>query len=234
MHRIDADAHINNTFSEGSPTTGMPGTKISASWLNAVQEEIANAIEAAGLALNKASNEQLVAAFAAFVATHNGVPNPHSATSAPTANRLVLRDDSGRAQFADPSAAQDADTKAARDAAISAAIAAAVASLASQSYVAGLAGRIVAAARPSGSGAPALGGESFGFSSIARIGGEAAGGYQLTPSSVPRNPIVLASAATASRIEAQFSGGVVLVRIRDSAGVQIDNAWFNVAIVQGA
>jgi hypothetical protein len=130
----------------------------------------------------------------------------------------------------DPSAAQDADTKAARDAAISAAVAA----LASQSYVTGLPGRIVAAARPSGSGTVALNGEAFGFSSIARIGGEAAGGYQLTPSSVPRNPIVLASTEYVGTISAQFSGGVVLVRIRDASGAQINHAWFNVAIVQGA
>jgi hypothetical protein len=54
----------------------------------------------------------------AAIATHDGVTSPHSATSAATASRLVVRDAAGRAQFADPAAAQDADTKAARDAAI--------------------------------------------------------------------------------------------------------------------
>lgn len=52
------------------------------------------------------------------ISTHNGVTNPHSATSAATASRLVLRDAAGRAQVADPSAAADIDTKGARDAAI--------------------------------------------------------------------------------------------------------------------
>jgi hypothetical protein len=45
------------------------------------------------------------------VSTHNAVTNPHSATSAATASRLVLRDAAGRAQFADPSADADAATK---------------------------------------------------------------------------------------------------------------------------
>lgn len=43
--------------------------------------------------------------------THAGLTSPHSATSANTASRLVVRDSAGRAQFADPSAAQDASTK---------------------------------------------------------------------------------------------------------------------------
>ena len=59
MHRIDSDAHVNNAFSEGDPAQGRPGTKIGATWLNAVQEEIINAIQFMGLALNKADNGQL-------------------------------------------------------------------------------------------------------------------------------------------------------------------------------
>lgn len=45
------------------------------------------------------------------VTNHNAVTSPHSATSDASASRLVLRDASGRAQFADPSVAQDAANK---------------------------------------------------------------------------------------------------------------------------
>jgi hypothetical protein len=38
----------------------------------------------------------------ADIATHNAVTNPHSATSAATADRIVLRDASGRSAFASP------------------------------------------------------------------------------------------------------------------------------------
>jgi hypothetical protein len=59
MHRIDAADHADNLFSEGNPATGTPGTKVSAEWLNAVQEELCNALAAAGVAPNKGSNSQL-------------------------------------------------------------------------------------------------------------------------------------------------------------------------------
>lgn len=51
------------------------------------------------------------ASTAAAVSAHDAVTSPHSATSAATASRLVVRDSAGRAQFSDPSAAQDAATK---------------------------------------------------------------------------------------------------------------------------
>lgn len=62
MHRIDADAHVANQFSDGDPGTGQPGTRVDAAWANAVQEEIAGLIEACGIALVKGTNTQLVAA----------------------------------------------------------------------------------------------------------------------------------------------------------------------------
>jgi hypothetical protein len=62
MHRIDAADHDGNLFSEGNPATGTPGTKVSAAWLNAVQEELCNAIGLAGIVLNKAVSTQLRAA----------------------------------------------------------------------------------------------------------------------------------------------------------------------------
>lgn len=64
MHRIDADAHVSNQFSDGDAGIGQPGTKMDAAWANAVQEEIANAITDAGIALVKGTNTQLAAAIA--------------------------------------------------------------------------------------------------------------------------------------------------------------------------
>lgn len=94
MHRIDADANVANHFSDGNPATGTPGTKIDTAWLNAIQEELANLIEGAGITLVKGTNTQLLSA----------------AVASATANRIVRRDASGRAQFATPAAAADAAT----------------------------------------------------------------------------------------------------------------------------
>jgi hypothetical protein len=59
MHRIDEDGHVNNHFAEGDPALGQQATRVGAPWLNAVQEEIANAIEGTGATLNKENNGQL-------------------------------------------------------------------------------------------------------------------------------------------------------------------------------
>jgi hypothetical protein len=95
MFRIDSDAHVNNLFGPGDPQTGTKGTKVSADWLNAVQEEVCNLLEGMGVTLEKANRGQLLAACVA----------------AATADKIVRRDAAGRAQFADPSAAADAATK---------------------------------------------------------------------------------------------------------------------------
>ncbi len=59
MHRIDQSGHVNNRFVSGNPETGQLPTRIGADWPNAIQEEIATVIEAAGMALDKADNAQL-------------------------------------------------------------------------------------------------------------------------------------------------------------------------------
>lgn len=60
MHRIDGPgATVDGLFTEGDPTSGMPATTVTGNWLNAVQEEIANAVEEAGLVLDKPDNTQL-------------------------------------------------------------------------------------------------------------------------------------------------------------------------------
>lgn len=63
MFRIDSPgAGPGNTFTEGDPQTATPATVVSADWLQAVQDELANAIEAAGLTLVKADSTQLTQA----------------------------------------------------------------------------------------------------------------------------------------------------------------------------
>lgn len=63
MHRIDGPgATPDNRFTEGDPVTAVPATEVTADWLNAVQEEIVNVIQAAGIALDKQQNDQLLAA----------------------------------------------------------------------------------------------------------------------------------------------------------------------------
>lgn len=57
MHRTDGLNHVANQFSDGVPPT--PGTQVEQAWLNAVQEEIANAVEGAGITLVKGTWDQL-------------------------------------------------------------------------------------------------------------------------------------------------------------------------------
>jgi len=52
MKRTNADGNVANLFSDGDPGTGAPATIVDETWLNAVQEEIAKAIEGAGLTLD--------------------------------------------------------------------------------------------------------------------------------------------------------------------------------------
>jgi hypothetical protein len=101
-HRTDGANNVANMFDDGG--AGVPGTTVEEAWLNMVQEELCNLIEACGITLVKGTNTQLLAA----------------AVAAAAANKIVRRDAAGRAAFADPSAAGDADTKGARDAAIAA------------------------------------------------------------------------------------------------------------------
>jgi hypothetical protein len=83
MHRIDSNGAavalptpgaVGSTvgyFTEGNPATAVPATVVSADWLNAVQEEIVNAITAAGLSPSKTSRVQLTAAIRALAAGHS-------------------------------------------------------------------------------------------------------------------------------------------------------------------
>lgn len=60
MFKIDSDgATASNTFTEGNAGTGVQATRVSADWLNAIQAELVNAVESAGLTLDKTDSHQL-------------------------------------------------------------------------------------------------------------------------------------------------------------------------------
>lgn len=70
MKRTDsAGSTIDNKYTNGDPNLAIPATVVDASWLNAVQEEIALLIEAAGLTLNPADDTQLQQALAILLGT---------------------------------------------------------------------------------------------------------------------------------------------------------------------
>lgn len=60
MHRIDSDGSVNGLFSEGNPSLGVEGTKVTADWLNDIQEGLIYLIESAGLVPEK-GNHALIA-----------------------------------------------------------------------------------------------------------------------------------------------------------------------------
>jgi len=63
MLRIQTADHL---FHEGNPATGEKGTKVSDDFLNDVQEEICNVIEAAGIVLAAGTRDQLLEAIQRF------------------------------------------------------------------------------------------------------------------------------------------------------------------------
>ncbi len=93
MHRIDADGHTTNFFKE-SPA---PPTQVDADWLNAVQEEIANAIEdvgAGGVTLVKGTNTQLASVIVSKATTQT-ISGAKTFTAATTifSNDVSIGDD---------------------------------------------------------------------------------------------------------------------------------------------
>ncbi len=59
MHRTDAAGNESNLFVDYNATLGKPGTTVDAAWLNAVQEELCNALEGLGITLAKGTNTQV-------------------------------------------------------------------------------------------------------------------------------------------------------------------------------
>lgn len=74
MHRIDGPgATVDKKFTQGNPGGGVAATQVTEAWLNAVQEEIAGVVEGLGLALDKPTNTQLLAAIkGSFTHATNG------------------------------------------------------------------------------------------------------------------------------------------------------------------
>ena len=62
MHKIDGDQHQDGRFVSEDARYGEGATQITADWLNAVQEELVNAIKGGGQTLQKTDNAQLLAA----------------------------------------------------------------------------------------------------------------------------------------------------------------------------
>lgn len=57
MKRIDAyGATLDNKFTSGNPVGGVPATRLSADFMNIIQEEIAGVVEAAGLTLDQGTS----------------------------------------------------------------------------------------------------------------------------------------------------------------------------------
>lgn len=59
MKKIDhATATDDDEFTEGNPSTGTPATRVTAQWLNVLQNEVANVVEAAGITLDQTGVDQ--------------------------------------------------------------------------------------------------------------------------------------------------------------------------------
>ena len=72
MHLIDGAGHVNNQFVHEDIQTGRPPTEITSDWMNAIQNEIANFILAAGMNLVKVNNTQLRDALSNTFARRDG------------------------------------------------------------------------------------------------------------------------------------------------------------------
>lgn len=85
MHRIDTpSAQIDkfgvgkNGFTRGNPQTGVPATALDDDYFDAVQEELAGIVEAAGIILDKSNRAQVLEAIRYLIA--EGIPEPQDAS----------------------------------------------------------------------------------------------------------------------------------------------------------
>jgi len=101
MHRIDhATAAPGNLFTEGSPATATPSTTVTDDWLNDVQENICDVVEAAGIPLTKGNYTQLRQAITAMVTGAQKAVVINNATfEASVSNGEAVRWDSGNSRF---------------------------------------------------------------------------------------------------------------------------------------
>lgn len=73
MKRNDGlDFAPGNLFTDGNPLVPTPASVLDASWLNMVQEEVAHVVEGAGIALDAANDQQLLAAIKRLIDGQRG------------------------------------------------------------------------------------------------------------------------------------------------------------------
>ena len=94
MRRIGTD---NGLFIGGDPASGTQGTRVTAEWLNAVQEEIAKAMELLGGTLDPAVPDQLGSLLLSRIGGRPGdfIFLPYAPTSAQMAERKILQGNGG-------------------------------------------------------------------------------------------------------------------------------------------
>ena len=91
MQRINSTNRAANKFGAGkdgfqggSPATGVKATYVTPEWTNAVQEELARAIEGAGIALDAAKYDQLLAAIKSIAWGAGKTESPWAPLASPT------------------------------------------------------------------------------------------------------------------------------------------------------
>lgn len=105
MHKIDAvHATPSNEFTDGNPALGIEATELIAKWFNTVQRELVHLVESAGLTLSDTDDTQITAAISNML----GARIDSDATPDAIADRLVIRDEDGRASFTPGIANDDA------------------------------------------------------------------------------------------------------------------------------
>lgn len=70
MQKISAStssANSSGEFTEGNPASGVPATLLKAAWLNAIQRELVNLVQGAGLVLSPADDSQVLKAIQALL-----------------------------------------------------------------------------------------------------------------------------------------------------------------------
>lgn len=71
MKRTTAPGNDGNRYTEGNPTLGIPATTVGGDEMNNIQEEIANVVEGAGIALDQtgATEDQMLTAILSLIST---------------------------------------------------------------------------------------------------------------------------------------------------------------------
>lgn len=75
MHLIDHEtAAPGGQFTDGNSQTGIPSTRVTAKWLNSIQNELKNFIESRGITLDDGDDTQLMQAIVSAVESYGAAP----------------------------------------------------------------------------------------------------------------------------------------------------------------